>query len=944
MNTEIPAPQNSQDDSDDSGHRRRSGKQRSSSRSGKKSSSSAPTRPLRALIPNSLEFLCRVGCILLVLLTPWYFGSVHWTSQQVIYWAVAALLCTLPLLAIAKIVYRKSAPRVPWTSWVFLSLAGWAWLQSQPFFSVENHDVWSPPSVAMQRWALGVTAPPEAISDRTIQLNGFEPDRMPCDLAKLDSSKLAWSIEPLHTRGAVVGMLVCSLMCYCGSSLFSSKRGQLSLFIALTVMGVAIGCFGLHGAFSYQAENVLGLRTGGSFASFRSKNSAGGFLNICIAGCIGLVAWTMNFSRRKRTDFRYRFSDESTPKRIRGAVEDFLSDLNTPQIASLLCLITIVIALIMSLCRGAAVGALVGIIGASLLANSGNKGRGNWIPVLILLLTSIGCMLAFQVDDDSLKRLESLAELDLELEALKGRSYVWGMAWSAMSYYGLLGSGLGTFHFAYLPFQNPSSPGWFYHAESLYAQCGVELGYIGLTVLIIAIFASFLTLQKRVPTDTWKAAYPAKIAGAYLLLSQASHSAVDFAIIFPSLFIPACLLHGAVSESIRQAVSSSSKPIDKRESATLVVNEKRSIGKLAVSLVLFLLVGGLGYLSYSSLANLAAGERLEFQASQEDKAPLEKRQPGRVERLLEQWPLDTAALKENPQALKTIADACIYDFRMNQMLNIPVNVLPETAWPNTMPILMQLGLDRDSTPDGQAKIVQLAGGPAAIQWMQQASSFYARANLHSPLDWRLSWGRCLTALRCSRDDMARVLPAVDCLGRHVPSQVLNASFLFRKQLSDEQVDKVWKQAMRTNPASAIEAAKMIVSERNIETLDIGIFPQRSEILVQLAQSVITKSKYPELYEKLWKRAIDVLDTSKMSEANKEIWYADAAIALDDLDGEIKHLRVAVRLQPTNVELTCRLIECLIKVGEYDQANALYEQAYKLESSNKTLQAIKTRLR
>jgi Flp pilus assembly protein TadD len=82
----------------------------------------------------------------------------------------------------------------------------------------------------------------------------------------------------------------------------------------------------------------------------------------------------------------------------------------------------------------------------------------------------------------------------------------------------------------------------------------------------------------------------------------------------------------------------------------------------------------------------------------------------------------------------------------------------------------------------------------------------------------------------------------------------------------------------------------------------------------------------------------------MSEANTEIWYADAAIALDDLDGEIKHLRVAVRLQPTNVELTCRLIECLIKVGEYDQANALYEQAYKLESSNKILQAIKTRLR
>jgi tetratricopeptide (TPR) repeat protein len=739
-------------------------------------------------------------------------------------------------------------------------------------------------------------------------------------------------------------MLVCSLMCYCGSSLFSSKRGQLSLFIVLTVIGVAIGCFGLHGAFSYQAENFLGLQKGGSFASFRSKNSAGGFLNICIAGCIGLVAWTMTFLKRKRTDARYQFSDASTLMRIRGAVEDFLSDLNTPQIASLLCLVTIVFALIMSLCRGAAVGALVGIIGASLLVNHSNKGRGNWIPVLILLLTSIGCMLAFQVDDDSLKRLESLADLDLELEALQGRSYVWGMAWSAMSYYGLLGSGLGTFHFAYLPFQNPSSPGWFYHAESLYAQCGVELGYIGLAVLIIAIISSFLTLQKRVPTETWKSAYPAKIAGAYLLLSQASHSAVDFAVIFPSLFIPACLLHGAVSESIRQAIASGAKPVDKREAFTVVVQEKRSMRTLAFSVLLFLFMGGLGYLSYASLANLAAGEQLEFRAKQEDKAPIGERQRGRVTRLLEQWPLDTTALKENPQALKAIADASIYDFRMNQMLNKPSSVSVETAWPNTMPIFMQLGLDRDSTPDGQAKIVELAGGPAAIQLMEQASSFYARANLHSPLDWRLSWGRCLTALRCSRDDMARVLPAVDCLGRHVPNLILNASFLFRKQLSDEQVDKVWKQAMQTNPASAVEAAKMIVSERDIESLDIGIFPQRSEILVQLAQTVLTKSKFPELHDQLWERAIELLDKSQMSEAAAEIWLANAALARDDLKGEINHLRVAVRLQSTNVELACRLIECLIKVGEYDEANTLYKKAYEIESSNKTLESIKAKLR
>ncbi len=944
MSSDTPSSRNPQDDSSNSSHRRRSGRHRSSGRSGRGSSSNAASGPLQSFVPGALEFLCRAVCILLIILTPWFLGSVQWTYQQMICWGAAGLVCCLALLAIAKVIFQQTAPRVPWTSWVFLALAAWAWLQSQQVFSVLDDSGWTPQSVVMQRWALGVTESPKAIADRTIQLDGFVPNQLPCDLAKLESMKLAWSIEPLHTRGAVFGMLLCSLMCYCGASLFSSRRGQLALYITLTVIGVAIGCFGIHGALSYQTENFLGLRTGGSFASFRSKNSAGGFLNICIAGCIGLVAWTMTFLKRKRTDVRYRFSDASVLMRIRGAVEDFLSDLNTPQIASLLCLITIVVALIMSLCRGAAVGALVGIIGASLLANHGNKGRGNWIPVLILLLTSIGCMLAFQVDDDSLKRLESLAELDLELESIKGRSYVWGLAWTAMSYYGLLGSGLGTFHFAYLPFQNPSSPSWFYHAESLYAQCGVELGYLGLAVLFVAIVISFLTIQKRVPTETWKSAYPAKIAGAYLLLSQASHSAVDFAVIFPALFIPACLLHGAVTESIRLSIATGSRPVDKRESAVVVLPVKRSSGTLAFSMTLFLLMGGMGYMSYSSLASLAAGEQLELRASEEDKVSFAERQPGRVTRLLEHWPFDTETLKTNPQALKSIADACIYDFRMNQLLDIPANVPNETAWPNTMPIFMQLGLDRDSTAEGQAKIVELAGGPAAIQLMEQASSFYARANMHSPLDWRLTWGRCLTTLRCSREDMSRVLPAADCLGRHVPNLILNASFLFRKQLSDEQVDKMWKQAMRSNPSSAVEAAKMIIAERDIETLDIGIFPQRSEILVRLAQSVLTKSKYPELHDQLWKRAIEVLDKSTMSEATREIWLADAALALDDVKSEIAHLRVAIRFQPTNVLLACRLIERLIKVGEFQQAKALYDKAYELEPSNKALEAIRAKLR
>lgn len=162
MSSDTPSSRNPQDDSSNSSHRRRSGRHRSSGRSGRGSSSNAASGPLQSFVPGALEFLCRAVCILLIILTPWFLGSVQWTYQQMICWGAAGLVCCLALLAIAKVIFQQTAPRVPWTSWVFLALAAWAWLQSQQVFSVLDDSGWTPQSVVMQRWALGVTESPKA--------------------------------------------------------------------------------------------------------------------------------------------------------------------------------------------------------------------------------------------------------------------------------------------------------------------------------------------------------------------------------------------------------------------------------------------------------------------------------------------------------------------------------------------------------------------------------------------------------------------------------------------------------------------------------------------------------------------------------------------------------------------------------------------------------------
>jgi tetratricopeptide (TPR) repeat protein len=888
----------------------------------------------------------RIGCIAMLLGSPWFYGSAPWTSQYFLNWGLFAGAIAALLYVLVAAIRSSELPGLPAASWFLLALFAIAAYQTSTQYDLLESPN-APPSVQVQRWALGISSAPPPIDGYTIQPDSFVANQIPCDLQKVASSSLTRSIEPLHSRGAMVSLLLCALLCWCGAAVFSSRQGQFWLFLTITITGVAVAAFGIQGALSYKETNILGLRTGGSFASFQSKNSAGGFLNIALAGAIGLFAWTLIHLKRKKMDVRYRVSEENTFMKLKGAVEDFFADLNTAQIASLLCLILIVVALLMSLCRGAVVAAVVAVIGAAMIAHYKSRGRGGAIVSTLLIFVSVGGMVALQVDEDVYGRLQSLAEFDLEEDAIHGRTYIWGVAWKAMLFYGWLGSGLGTFHFAYLPFQDPSSPGWFYHPESLFFQCAVDLGWLGLLLMICGILASFLSIQRRVPGDVWKVGFPMKLAGGYLLISQCAHSAVDFAMIVPALFIPTSVLLGAAGASLRRASAMSSKHADARaklESMAKPTAKPRPWGAMVSISGLALLSTAMAWRTESDLANLAASESMEWWVKSESRKPIEEQSPDRFRKLLSQWKLGADALKENPLALRLLADACLYDFQRNQMNKAPGNVNWQQVWHTTDPLLLQIGLDRSTSDKAQEILVEQAGGKPAVEGLEQASVFYARSQWMAPLDWRACWGRCLATLQCSRNEMSRLISPVDMLGRHVPKQMINSALLFRQQLTDEQLDTIWKQSMRTKPSSSIATARNLLVEREPENIDISIFPPRSDILQSLARSVFTKEKFPDLNRQLWELAIEKFDGSQLPIGKRELWLADASRALGNLDQEIEHLKGARRFMPTDVAVGLRLANCYLENQDLLGAESVAEELLRLAPSDPMVQSFRNRLR
>ncbi len=184
------------------------------------------------------------------------------------------------------------------------------------------------------------------------------------------------------------------LMIWLGAAGFSKRRAQTVLLFIMTGLGVAVGLTGLAHVLSWDKVNWLGLDSSTSFATFVSRNSAGAFLNVCLAASIGLAA--RMFSKARQSDQRYAYTQESPALRLLHAFEDILAQLTTFQIASLIATSLILISVICTSSRGAIVSALLGSLVAMLFSFSTKKNKlGLWVFVLFVLGIGVTGVLSF---------------------------------------------------------------------------------------------------------------------------------------------------------------------------------------------------------------------------------------------------------------------------------------------------------------------------------------------------------------------------------------------------------------------------------------------------------------------------------------------------------------------------------------------------------------------
>jgi O-antigen ligase len=143
-------------------------------------------------------------------------------------------------------------------------------------------------------------------------------------------------------------------------------------------------------------------------------------------------------------------------------------------------------------------------------------------------------------------------------EPTDGRLAHWSDSLNVSRDFWLLGTGIGTYRYAYRPYEREFRQKTFYHAENQYIEALTVGGLVGLGLLLAAVglagWSSFRLLAE--PRDS--TAFMTGIVGLYALVSQGVHALFDFGLFLPANMALMALLMGSVAGRAAQVATTAS--------------------------------------------------------------------------------------------------------------------------------------------------------------------------------------------------------------------------------------------------------------------------------------------------------------------------------------------------------------------------------------------------
>ena len=489
----------------------------------------------RELAARVLADAARVSVLAVVAAAPWLIAGVQLSVQRYLFtgllvglflWVVSAFCATR----------RMADHRVPLPLAVVIPIAALA-LGAIQLLPSGHHD-WVTERGSQNGTVSSAIASASASESRDRIEATIGPPRL--------------SQYPASTR-VVMARMVMGTIAFClGAFLFHARRTQLWLWWVLAVTGGVLAFFGIVQKLSWNGQLFwsIPLTAGGiPFGPFVNRNNASGFLNICLAGAIGCVIWaaycrTRDDRRQRLAAWKLHRGDLGIFGRFWLGLVAWIGQLHGRQLTAVSLAALIVAGVICSLSRGG-ISAML-LAGAVVLAVFLWDRRRYVVAIVFVLVVFLGVRLVEWVGffDDALVRLATLTGEQITQE---GRLFHWRDAVHAVNDFPLLGTGLGTYRYAYQPYQTRLAETWFYNADNQYVETLVESGILGLFLALAGIVLIFLAICGLLSSRVIRSRDGIVVIGLFALASQSLQAGSDFGLILPANMLAFSLICGAVA-------------------------------------------------------------------------------------------------------------------------------------------------------------------------------------------------------------------------------------------------------------------------------------------------------------------------------------------------------------------------------------------------------------
>ncbi len=486
-----------------------------------------PSHPIAAAADVAAA-LALVGA---VVVSPWWFGGVQAGAQV---WLFLGILISLACWLVGRLVVRRASAALPLAILPLLLAAGLALFQLVP---LDGRAVafLSPAAAELRGELLPSEAEPETSLTEGL---GIAPP----------GARQTLSLYPASTRRDLALFVFATAVFTLGAAVFAAPTRQLWLCGLIAVNGAALAFFGLVQQLTWNGLLywAVPVPTGAHpFGPFVNRNNAGGYLNVCLAGAVGLMIWcaTRRPSARSEGPGRAGRNEGRWMSRAVGSLVDWIGELDTLTVAAAAAAACILGGIVCTLSRGAGValvGAAVLTIAAVLCVRKPTV--RSW-PIGLVVLAGIGLVGWVGMSGPVRARFATLLDQQIVSHT---RVPHWRDGLKAAADYWPSGSGLGTYRYVYPPYQARLDEKWYYHAENQYLEALVEGGVAGLGLMLVMIALVALAAWRLLRSDSDPRVFAFGAAAVFALSSQVIHAFFDFGLYVPANVLLFALVCGAV--------------------------------------------------------------------------------------------------------------------------------------------------------------------------------------------------------------------------------------------------------------------------------------------------------------------------------------------------------------------------------------------------------------